>query len=81
MVWMNERRQIKIYKTLNVTKEDLVQNVDPFDPKTENDMNVVHMQGSLSVKEDLEDKTFKLKFPNAIKMSRTVEMFQWKEVK
>jgi len=27
----------------------------------------------------LEDKTFKLKFPNAVKMHRTVEMFQWKE--
>lgn len=43
MVWMNERRQVKIYKTLTATQEVLVQNVDPFKPRTENDMEVVHM--------------------------------------
>jgi len=79
MIWMNERRQVKMYKVLNQAKEECVQNVDPSDPKQGNDMCCVHMQGDLTVDKPLEDATFRIQFPNAIRMVRSVEMYQWKQ--
>jgi hypothetical protein len=79
MVWMNERRQVKIYNTLVKVEKDVVSNVNPFTSKENNDTDnhCVHMQGLLEQEEILKDATFNINFENCVKMKRTVEMFQW----
>ena len=44
MIWMNERKDVKIYKVITKGREAVVE-ADPNDPQEDNMMQLVHVQG------------------------------------
>lgn len=81
MVWMNERRQVRIYRTLTAAQSAVVQNVSPKTADESNDLELVHMQGELEAATPLVDQGFQLALENCVRLERKVEMYQWVEKK
>ena len=48
MVWMNERREVHIYKLLSAAEKAVVRSVDLFKDLHANVNKLVHCQGDLS---------------------------------
>ena len=41
MIWMNERKDVKIYKVITKGRENVVE-IDPYNPEDENEYKLVH---------------------------------------
>lgn len=76
MVWMNERKNVKIYQTILKGEEALIE-ADAFKPEPEKKSELVHMQGRTSTFEPVGDALFGLLYGDTIKVKRSVEVFQW----
>ena len=79
ILWSNEGRTVKTQGAINeATKAYIQVKSDKVDSK--NDGKLVATKGKVTVSEDtnLKDSKFGIAV-NAIKMKRTVEMYQWKE--
>lgn len=79
LIWWNEGRAIKTTLGLEQGSENVVEaNNNKVDP--DNSGKLVHLFGEVSTDELLKDNDFKFSV-NALKLRRTVEMFQWVEKK
>ena len=78
LLFWNEGRAVKTYKALLEGSKSVisVSNVDSVD--SANDNKLIHIFGSAEPKETLTDDDFKIS-QQAIRLSRNVEMYQWKE--
>jgi hypothetical protein len=79
LLWWNEGRAVKTEKSLQEGQGAVVsvanERVDPL-----NEHKLVHLSGHATTAETLSDPEFMIA-RNAIKLRRTVEMYQWKEDK
>lgn len=77
LLFWNEGRAVKRYKTLKEGGGAVVSiSADKVDQANEG--RLVHLSGRAATEETLTDQTFGVS-ANAIKLRRTVEMYQWKE--
>ncbi len=79
LLWWNEGRAVTTYKSLQEGASSVVSiSADQVDPEKEN--HLVHLTGKAITDEILNDTTFGVSV-NAIKLQRSVEMYQWRERK
>ncbi|CAG5084775.1 TMEM43 family protein [Parvicella tangerina] len=77
LLWWNEGRAVKTAKGLEEGSEQVLVLDEPvFDEK--NNDKLIHLQGLINTQETLVDHQFNINV-QAIKLKRTVEMYQWKE--
>ncbi|MCD4655351.1 TMEM43 family protein [bacterium] len=77
LLFINEGRAVKRYKTLKEGGGIVISvAADSVDPG--NGSKLIHLTGRADTDEILEDSAFGVS-QNALKLKRTVEMFQWKE--
>lgn len=79
IVWMNERKQVKIAQTIIKAKKCVKKDISVEDPNEENNFELVHARGLVSTSAPLVDSVFALEHENAIKIERLVEVYQWRE--
>ena len=80
LLFWNEGNYVKTEAAIHEV-EDTYKPGDPSVVNPEHEGKPVHMVGQADSSETLADKQFQLSVDNAIKLSRSVEMFQWKETK
>jgi hypothetical protein len=78
MVWMNERKLVKIYKVIASGRENCVE-ANAEEPSEENNFKLVHAKGMLSTEKTVDDEQFGLQKEGLIKLRREVEVYQWVE--
>jgi hypothetical protein len=79
ILWFNEGRAVKTEKSLKEGQGAVV-SVANDRVNAANEHKLVHMTGHATTAETLSDPEFQIS-RNAIKLKRTVEMYQWKEDK
>ncbi|WPL17396.1 hypothetical protein Thiowin_02403 [Thiorhodovibrio winogradskyi] len=77
LLWWNEGRAVKRARALDEGLSQVVE-VAAERVETENQGRLVHLSGRAETKETLTDPVFGLK-AQALKLSREVEMYQWRE--
>lgn len=77
LLFWNEGRSVKRYKTLKEGSGSVI-SVSPDRVEPGNDGKLVHVAAQAVTDEVLSDKTFGIS-ANALKLKRTVEMYQWEE--
>lgn len=81
LLFWNEGKAVRVYKSIERSKE-MVVSLDKPKVLPKNEGKLVHLIGEINLPQDdfmLEDDVFGLKFP-VMKLSREVEMYQWKEI-
>jgi len=78
MVWMNERKLVKIYKVIAKAREACVE-ANPEEPSEELNFKLVHANGTLSTEKTVDDEEFGLVKEGLVKLRRNVEVYQWLE--
>jgi hypothetical protein len=81
IVWMNERKQVKIAQTIVKAKKCIKKDISVEDPNEENNFELVHAKGLVSTSAPVVDSVFALEQENTIKIQRIVEVYQWRETK
>ncbi len=76
-MWFNEGRAVKTARSLDEGKEILI-HIDAKKPEAKNEGKLVYAKGFTKSDDILIDSDFGIEI-NAIKLKRTVEMFQWEE--
>ena len=79
ILFLNEGRAVKTARALKEGGSSFV-SVDASNVSAENEGRFVHVSGEASTQEMLSDKQFGVSV-NAIRLTRTVETYQWKELK
>ncbi|WP_319521607.1 TMEM43 family protein [uncultured Desulfosarcina sp.] len=79
LLFWNEGRAVKRYQTLK-EGEGAVVSVAPDRVDPANQGRLVHLSGTADTRETLTDSTFAVS-QTALRLKRTVEMYQWKETK
>ncbi len=79
VLWLNEGRAVKTAKGLKEGAA-VVKTVDPGVIQPENEGELVHFTGMTTVEGGVSDDLFGIE-AEAVKLSRIVEMYQWKEEK
>lgn len=78
LLFMNEGCAVHRAQTLAAGRESVVEvSADKVD--NANDKKLVHLTGEATSTETLSDPTFGIAEKNTIKLTRTVEIYQWKE--
>lgn len=80
LLWWNEGRSVKTYQGLK-EGEKIAISVAAETVDSGNDGKLVHIVGHAQAHDEVTDRVFGAKLPGAIKIRRTVEMFQWVETK
>jgi len=78
MVWMNERKLVKIYRVIAAGRENC-QQANAEEPTDQNNFKLVHAKGMLTTEKTVDDETFGLAKEGLIKLRRDVEVYQWVE--
>lgn len=78
MVWMNERKLVKIYKVIAAGRENCVE-ANAEAPDDANNFKLVHAKGMLSTEKTVDDEAFGLSKEGLVKLRRDVEVYQWVE--
>ena len=74
----NEGNSVKVHAALDWAKATLVEAApSPLDPQLEG--KVVHLSGQSTTSEVLTDPAFGISVTKALRLKRTVEMYQWEE--
>lgn len=79
MIWMNERKDVKIYKVITRGRDEVIE-ASCDDPQEENQYKLIHVQGETSTESQVADEMFGLVYNDVLKIKRSVEVYQWKEV-
>ncbi|MFK7839311.1 MAG: TMEM43 family protein [Bdellovibrionales bacterium] len=79
LLWWNEGRSVKRIKTINEGRE-LVVSVPSTQVSPDNQNQLIHISGFANTKRPIQDALFGVS-DQAIKIKRTVEMYQWEEDK
>ncbi len=77
VLWFNEGRAVKTARSLDEGKDILI-SIDAKNPDSKNDGKLIYAQDVTKSDETLIDTDFGIEI-NAIKLRRTVEMYQWEE--
>ena len=80
LLWWNEGRSVKTYQGLK-EGEKIAISIAAETVDAGNDGKLVHLVGHAQAKDEVTDSAFGAKLSGAIKLRRTVEMFQWVETK
>jgi len=80
VLFWNEGRAVQTEKSLAEGSKAVV-SVKADKVEAGNENKLVHLTGLATTEETLTDADFKVSAPNAIKLVRTVEMYQWEEHK
>lgn len=80
MIWMNERKQVKMDKINGLGREE-VRTISIDEPKEEELYKLAHCSGVVTTSIPVVDGTFGLEQENAVKVRRTVEVYQWIETR
>ncbi len=78
LLWWNEGRAVKVAKGLTEGAGAVVA-VSAESVQAEQEGKLVHLSGPLNTDETLYDEIFTVTAPNALKLKRQVEMYQWEE--
>ena len=78
MIWMNERKDVKIYKVIVAGRKAVVE-ANCEEPSEELMMKLVHVKGETTTEAQVSDEMFGLVYDGTIKIKREVEVFQWVE--
>ena len=74
MIWMNERKDVKIYKVITQGRENVIE-ADPNDPQEDNMHKLIHVKGETTTQSQTADEMFGLVYDEILKIKRTVEVF------
>ena len=74
MIWMNERKDVKIYKVITQGRENVIE-ADPNDPQEDNMYKLIHVKGETTTQSQTADEMFGLVYDEILKIKRTVEVF------
>ncbi len=77
LIW-NEGRSVKRHRDLNEGSKSAIA-VSSAEVLAENEGKLVHTSGAVQVNEKLTDNQFGVETEQALKLIRSVEMYQWKE--
>lgn len=78
VLFWNEGRAVKTARGLAAGKSQVVSvSADKLDPANEG--KLVHLSGMATTEGTLSDPQFSIQAPKALRLRRTVEMYQWKE--
>ena len=80
LLWWNEGRSVKTYQGLK-EGEKIAISIAAGSVDAGNEGRLVHLTGHAQAKDEVVDAVFGAQLPGAIKLRRTVEMFQWVETK
>ncbi len=80
LLWWNEGRSVKTYLGLR-EGEKIAISVAADGIDTGNEGKLVHLVGHAAAKDEVADPVFGPKLAGAVKLHRTVQMFQWVETK
>lgn len=80
VLFWNEGRAVQTEKSL-AEGQSQVRSVNAEKVDAQNNDKLVHLTGLATTQETLTDADFKVSAPNALKLIREVEMYQWKENK
>lgn len=75
LLWYNEGRAVKTAKGLEQGQEEVI-SVESTKVDPSNDGKLIHVAGLVETKDSLVDDQFGIKI-NALKLKRSVEMYQW----
>jgi hypothetical protein len=78
MVWMNERKQVKVYKTIQKARS-AVRVIDVETPMEEDNYKLVQAMGEVKTDKPCIDERFNVVKPDTVKIKRAVEVLQWVE--
>ena len=77
ILWNNERKQVKIGELLTKGEKECRNITDVNNPSSENNFKLVYASGETSNHSATVDEHLHIKVENAVKLIRTVEMYQW----
>lgn len=78
VLWWNEGRAVTAEKGLEAAGSAAI-SLASTTPDAANDTKLIHATGEARAVAPLEDADLGVSFPNTLTVSRTVEMYQWKE--
>lgn len=81
MVWMNERKQVKIYKLIEKARELAVANAPSGEVISNYNFKLIHTSATTTTEAPIDDQELNLTVEDSIKVKRVVEMYQWNETK
>src|SRR5579859_3148570 len=77
LIYWNEGRAVEAIRSLDQGAKQTVE--APATPSTANDGKLVHLTGALAMSAPARDPAFHVSAPDAVRLRRHVEMYQWKE--
>jgi hypothetical protein len=81
MVWMNERKQVKIFKLIEKARKACIPDVPASEVSQNDNFKLVHSSAHTSTEGPTHDETFGAAVGESMKIRRVIEMYQWKETK
>ena len=75
---MNERKQVKVYKTIQKARE-AVRDIDVEGPLEDDNYKLVHGVGLVKTDKPCIDERFNVVKEDTVKIKRSVEVLQWVE--
>jgi len=81
MVWMNERKQVKIYKLIEKARTSCIPEVPATEVSENDNFKLIHTSAHTATQSPSEDQQFGVVVNDSMKLKRVVEMHQWVEVK
>jgi hypothetical protein len=79
MVWMNERKQVKIFKLIARARKLAVPNAPSGEVISNDNFKLIHTSAETTTQKPIEDERFSVTVPDSMKLKRVVEMYQWVE--
>ena len=79
MVWMNERKQVKIYKLISRARDSAVPNAPTGEVISNDNFKLIHTSAATTTEEPVDDEQFNVSVADCMKLKRVVEMLQWVE--
>jgi len=74
MVWMNERKQVKMFKIVQKARESVTE-VEIDSVTNENEYKLVHASGRCTTKDQVSDERFSVTKDDTVKIKRIVEVY------
>jgi hypothetical protein len=75
MVWMNERKEVKIYKLIEKTRKDCIPDVPNGEVSSNDNLKLIHTTGKTTTDKPTQDERFSVSVDSSMKLKREVEMY------
>ena len=80
LLWKNEKKIVTFQKCMDRAEKEVVGS-DSQNISGDNNYKLVHVTGKTENKADLVDRDFDITVENSYRLTRTVEVYQWQEIK